>query len=578
VYPDFVSHVRAQVGAHGDTRSYTYHREVGLELVEEVLSFREIDRRARATAAWLSQRPEADRPVLLLYLDSIDFLPAFLGCLYAGVIAVPAPLPHDQQSTQRVAGMLDDADIGLVLSTSAYAELLTAWIADNGRAATVSCVSTDADDLCDADAWRMPELDGGTVAFLQYTSGSTSEPKGVMVTHGNLLHNEATIAATVGFDDAATGVSWLPHFHDMGLISMLLPLYAGADAALISPLAFLKRPVRWLELIDRYRAEFTVAPNFAYELVARRATDEQLTGLDLSSLRVALNGAEPIRSRTLDAVIERLGTAGFAPHAFVTGYGMAEVTLLATASRAGEPPVRIDVDAAALERNVAVPTTDGTGVRLVSSGPPRDLDIRIVDPHTGIALPDNRVGEIWVRGASVTAGYWNRPEETAETFGAELAGEGTYLRTGDLGLRHHCHIFVTGRLKDLLIINGRNLYPQDIEEVVRDAHPALAGTAGVALSIDAGQQERLLVIQEVRPALLDGVTLAEVTSLIKVAVSRHFEVPAPDVVLVDRRGVHRTTSGKVQRRAMRTSFLENRIHALLHEDIATTVQRLRGIA
>ncbi|MFE3289374.1 fatty acyl-AMP ligase [Rhodococcus sp. NPDC059234] len=575
MHTEFVSYVRMQATAYGDGRAYTYYREVGLDLFEEVHTFRELDRRARATAAWLGGQPEADRPVLLLYVDAIDFLPAFLGCLYAGVVAVPAPLPHDAESRRRLAGMLDDADIGMVLTTSGVGDLVTSWLRDNGRAGTVSWVSTDSGRLGDADAWRMPELGGDTVAFLQYTSGSTSEPKGVVVTHGNLLHNEGTITEAIGIDDSSTGVSWLPHFHDMGLIGMLAAIYAGADLVMMSPLAFLKRPVRWLELIDRHGAQFTVAPNFAYDLVARRVTDAQLAGLDLSSLKVALNGAEPVRSRTLDAVVDRLGTAGFPAAAFTAAYGMAEVTLLATAGEIAAPPRTIDVDAAALEHHEAVPCTGDRGVRLVSCGRPRDLDIRIVDPDTGIALPDNRVGEVWIRGSSVTAGYWNRPDETDERFGAHLGGEGPFLRTGDLGLRHRDELFVTGRLTDLLIVNGRNLYPQDVEEVVREVHPALEAAAGVAFSVETGDRERLLVIQEVRTSLLAGLAPADLAALIKIAVARHFDVPAPDVVLLDRRGVHRTTSGKVQRRAMRKSFLADAFTPL-HEDLTPTVQRLRA--
>ncbi|MBJ8345780.1 fatty acyl-AMP ligase [Antrihabitans sp. YC2-6] len=569
---DFVSHIRAQVAAHGDNRSYTYNRQVGRELVEETYTYRDLDRGARAMAAWLTTQPGAGHPVMLLHVDGIDFLQAFFGCLYAGVVAIPAPVPHDARSMQRVGTMFADADVRLVLTTAEVAGPLSAWATASGL--EVDIIATDTIELGYPDTWTMPAIDQTSLAFLQYTSGSTSEPKGVMVTHGNLLHNCETMRAVSGADESLIGVGWLPHFHDMGLIGMLLvPLYTGGNLHFMSPMAFLKRPVRWLQLISRHRANMTIAPNFAYDLVARRIPDEQLDGLDLSSLHVALTGAEPIRPRTLEATIDKLGPHGFRADAFFTAYGMAEMTLLATASTPGTAPVYLEVDPAALERNELVPSNGG--LRLVSSGKAAGCEIAMVDPNTGRAVQDGRVGEIWIRGGSVTAGYWNRPEETVEKFQATLDGEGTFLRTGDLGVRHDGEIYITGRLKDLLIVNGRNLYPQDIEESVRELHPALNGAAGVVLTVDTGQHERLLVIHEVKTALVD-MAYPDLARQIKHAVARAFDVQAPSVVLVDKHGVHRTTSGKVQRRSMHASFLADRVDAVLHEEIDPVVARMRG--
>ncbi|MEU2031204.1 fatty acyl-AMP ligase [Nocardia amamiensis] len=548
--PSYVHHVRQQIFDYGETRSYTYLREAGRELSEDVVTYLELDRDARAVAAWLADRPESAQPVVLLYHDGLAFLRAFLGCLYAGVIAVPAPLPHDERSTRRLAGVIADSGAQLVLTTSDVQPL----VAD----ATSQLVAATDGPLGDPDDWRMPDIDAGTIAFLQYTSGSTGTPKGVVVTHGNLMHNEAAIAA-IGLNDAATVVSWIPHFHDMGLIGSLLgALYIGANLVFMAPATFLKRPVRWLQAISTYRATFTPAPNFAYDLIARRVTDEQIAELDLSSLEVALSGAEPVRERTIAAVLERFAPAGLRPTVFLPAYGLAEVTLLASAGSTAAAPVHLDV---------------GRATRLVGCGrAARGLDIRIVDPHTRQQLPEDEVGEIWIRGDSVAAGYWNRPAATRETFDAYIGAEGPFLRTGDLGLLHDDELFVTGRSKDLLIINGRNIYPQDIEDLVRDLHPAL-GAAGVAVSVDAGGRERLVVLQGVKTALQGGATLAELSSAIKNAVARGFDVAAPNVVLLESRSVHRTTSGKVQRSSMRESFLADRLESVLLEDLEPALSR-----
>jgi len=310
-------------------------------------------------------------------------------------------------------------------------------------------------------------------------------------------------------------------------------------------------------------------------LIARRVSPEQLDGLDLSTVRVALNGAEPIRRRTIEAINELLGPAGFSPSAMRPGYGMAEVTLFATGTTQTEPFVCLEADADALERNEFAPPA-GRAVSLVSSGiPGPGIDVRIVDPETRQPLPDGHVGEIWLRSASVASGYYNRPEEIEERFGVQTAdGDGPFLRTGDLGLIRNQHLFVTGRRKDLLIVNGRNLYPQDIEELVQDVHPASAAR-GVAVVVDTDDSERLVVIQTVKTDKLDETSLAQLASTIKVAVARSFEIPAPSVVLVGRGGIHLTTSGKVQRASMRAAFLHHQLSDVLHESVDAAVASTR---
>ena len=340
----------------------------------------------------------------------------------------------------------------------------------------------------------------------------------------------------------------------------------------MSPIAFLKRPVRQLSMISDYRGTHTAAPNFAYNLMARRVTPEQLAELDLSTLKVALNGAEPVRRATMEQIKDLLAPAGFAPSAMRPAYGMAEVTLMATVSRGIQR--YLDADADALEQNRYTPAT-GRAVSLASSGEPGPgIDVRIVDPETLHVLPDDHVGEIWLRSASVASGYHNRPAQTVEEFRAHTSdGEGPYLRTGDLGLLHEGELYVTGRRKDLLIINGRNLYPQDIEEFVLDVHPALAESLGVAISVDINDAECLVLIQAVKHRLLGDVSYDQLAATVKTAVARHFEVPAPGVVFVNHGGIHLTTSGKVQRASMRAAFLKDEL-----TDVASPGAQMNDIA
>jgi acyl-CoA synthetase (AMP-forming)/AMP-acid ligase II len=565
---DLVSHVRSQFEIHADTRCVTHLNESGRHLVPEVTSFGDLDRDAREVAGWLSTRPEAERPVLLLFEPGIDFWRAFLGCLYAGVVAVPTPLPLDERSMKRVAGILRDADSSLALTTEKLRGLLTAGIDGFDLVRPLQCAAIDDAPLADPDSWTMPRLTDDTVAFLQYTSGSTGDPKGVAVTHGNVVNNETAISEALGTDATSVLVGWIPHWHDMGLIGQLLAFFNGANLVTMSPLAFLKQPIRLLKALSDYRGTITAAPNFAYDLIARRVTPEQLAGLDLSAWEVALNGAEPVRRRTVERITELLAPAGFAPSVMRPGYGMAEVTLMATVSRG--VPRHLDADADALEQHRYLPAED-RAISLVSSGEPAPgVEVRIVDPETLCVLTEDQVGEIWLRSASVASGYHNRPDETVERFAAHTSdGEQPYLRTGDLGLLHANELYVTGRLKDLLIVNGRNLYPQDIEEFVQDVHPAVAGSRGCVIPVDVDDAERLVLIQAVKTELLGETSFDELAAAVKSAVARAFEVPAPAVVFVNRAGIHLTTSGKVQRASMRAAFRNGELTDVVYEEHLT---------
>ncbi|RFS84609.1 fatty acyl-AMP ligase [Actinomadura spongiicola] len=572
---DFVSLVRENVQAHGDDRSFTFISEeparAARKYRESVLGFAELDRRARGLACRLEARGLRDRAVLLLYPEGLEFVAAFLGCLYARVVAVPAPLPDlDAERFGRTRRIIEDADIALILTDTAHRDVLGAWLVDVGLSGRVHCLDTDSPndtETVDPDAWTPPRLTADTLAFLQYTSGSTSEPRGVMVTHGNLLCNGEEIKRRIDGTSETVGVGWVPHHHDMGLVGQFVqPLYLGCRYVFTSPITFVKRPVVWLELITRYRGTVTVAPNFGYELALRRVTDRQLDGLDVSSLRVVKNGAEPVRAATLERMSERFAPIGFRPGMWMPCYGMAETTLLISAAPLGGGAVVRDFDADALTGGTAVPASaEGASRRLVSCGRPVTLDVRVVDPDTRAPLPDGRVGEIWVRGGSVALGYWKNAGASRETFdGHTSAGEGPYLRTGDLGFRSGGDLYVTGRIKDLVIVNGRNIHAHDIEEAAGRAHPA--ALLGAAFTVDDGVgREHVVLVQEISTRAAAGTPLDELAAVFRTSVARAFALPALSVVLCGRGTVRRTTSGKTRRHHTREAFLRGEIVPLAAE-------------
>jgi acyl-CoA synthetase (AMP-forming)/AMP-acid ligase II len=566
----FLGHLRSVVAARGADRGFSFLEEGRTPKLTR-LTFAELDAGARARASFLAESTEPGQPVLLLYPEGHEFLQAFLGCLYAGRIAVPAPPPHDERSFARVRRIVDDAGIRLVLTTGTLADRLGDFIGFPGRAGRLECATTDGAvgaGLPDPDTWRTPDIDGDSIVLLQYTSGSTSDPKGVVIRHRHLLSNAAAIRRAFRFSDSDRVVTWLPHYHDMGLMGTLLqPLHDGMETIFMAPFTFLKRPYRWLEVVTSARSTCTVAPDFAYDLCTQRVTDAQLERLDLSSLRIAMNGAEPIRAHTLRAFARRFAPAGFRPEAFAPCYGMAEITLFATAAPVDAPPREIVVDPAGLERHEVVELAPGAddGLTLVSSGRPSGVEILIVDPTTRQVLPERRVGEIWLRGGHVSGGYVGAPAVNAEVFGGTTAdGRGPYLRTGDLGFLIDGEVVVNGRIKDVVIINGRNIYPQDIEQAARAVHPALDSLVTAAFAVDDGTdgqgrtpsapgREHVVVIQEVMPDRV-GISLPELAASIRSQVARSFEIPAPTVALVHRGVIKRTTSGKIRRRAMRDAF------------------------
>ncbi|MFF3625583.1 fatty acyl-AMP ligase [Streptomyces sp. NPDC002467] len=574
-YRTFTELILDRAQTLGEADAHIFLRDTVAGPVEERLSYAGLDAAARTLAVRLRAHGAQGQPVLLLYPQGSEFLKAFTGCLYAGAIAVPAPLPGDRgERLKRVSGIIKDTGARLVLTDEANAAEVSLWLAMETRAEVVVLASDvigadgrgqDAVGEAAADDWQPPATGPDDLAFLQYTSGSTSRPRGVMVSHRNLLANEAAIGRALGTSPADRFGSWLPHYHDMGLIAHLLhPLWLGSTSVQMSATAFVKRPVHWLRMISEYGVTVGGGPNFCYDLCLRRVTDAQLAELDLSSWRLALNGAEPVRADTLDAFTARFAAAGLRAEGMYPAYGLAEATLIVSGAVPGRPYRRRTADPAGLEHDeLRAPAPGEAGRTLVSSGPvDQDFDLRIVDPVDGRPLPDGRVGEIWLRGGSVAQGYWRRPADTAHTFHAVLAGgDSGFLRTGDLGVVEDGELYVTGRLKEVIILNGRNIYPQDVEWAVREVSPALGAGHGAVFTVDA-DREQLVIVQEVRAPHADWDRLQALACRVQALVGRDFDVPAGNVVLIRPGTLRRTTSGKIQRTLMRRLFLEGGLSSL----------------
>ncbi len=534
-------------------------------------TFAELDAGARAVASALRERgvKPGDR-ALLLYPPGLEFIPAFFGCLYSGVIAVPAYPPQPSQASRtlpRLLSIVADADVAIVLANSNVVDAAARMMGEAPGLGSIPWLATDTVSDGRAEDWREVAIAPDDLAFLQYTSGSTASPRGVMVSHANLLHNLAYASDAADRDRSTRSVSWLPVIHDMGLIEGVLgPVFGGYAAYLMAPASFLHRPIRWLRAITRYRASTSGGPNFAYDLCVRKITEAQRAELDLSSWRAAYNGAEPIRAETLEAFHARFKDVGFRWRSFYPVYGLAESTLLvSTGDRDYEPVIR-DVSSDALTRGHLKPARPrGSATRpLVSSGPVSfGTRVVVVDPSTRQQCSDGRVGEIWVESPSVAGGYWRRDGESRETFHAHLAGgDGPFLRTGDLGALRDGELFVTGRLKDVLIVRGFKHYPQDLEHTAERQHAAIRPGCSAAFSIDGDDGEAVAIALEVDrrkvpqlddPTERDGF-LASLIDRVRVAVVEHHGIVLSAVSVLSHGAMPKTSSGKLRRRACRDAF------------------------
>ncbi|WP_434771919.1 fatty acyl-AMP ligase [Pseudomonas entomophila] len=532
-------------------------------------SYAELDRAARAVAAELQRRQCADERAVILLQPSAEYILALLGCWYARVTAVPVYSPRMNASNERVEAIVRDAGARVVLSTTAALSALDLQPDAEPGTRRVVHLAIDQVDLEQAEPWREASASGETLAVLQYTSGSTGSPKGVRLKHRHLIKNSEMIHKAMDTTPSDVAVVWLPPYHDMGLIGGILqPLYGGYPVHLMAPATFLQRPLRWLEMISRYRGTVSAAPNFAYDLCTKRVKPEQLAQLDLSSWRLAANGAEPVRKATLDMFQAAFSPAGFRASAFFPCYGMAETTLLIAAPDPHTPYLHLTVDRQGLKEGRLVPGTVDT-VDLVSSGvPAHDVSLCVVDPQTAQPLPEGRIGEIWVAGPMVADGYWNNPDATQATFHASLENRlQPWLRTGDLGAVLDRQVYITGRIKDLIIIAGHNHYPSDIESTVMSAHPAVRAHGVAAFAIEDAGEERLALVVELDKGWRD-LDLACVREAIVGQVSLRHQVRVHALTFAPINSVAKTSSGKIQRGQTRDLLARGLIKRLVRGDAA----------
>jgi len=526
---------------------------------EHRLTYAELDLKARAVAAYLESLDAQGQRVLLIYDSGWEFVAAFFGCLYAGAVPVPTHKPRPNRSLLRLQSIVTNSQAHVALTTSAILTKISDRLSEAANVRGMRWVLSDTIPTDLAGDWRETLPRGDDLAFIQYTSGSTAEPRGVMISHQNILHNERMIQLAFEHNEDSIALGWLPLFHDMGLIGKTFqPLYGGFPGVLMPPLSFLQKPLCWLQAISKYRATTSGAPNFAYDFCLRRIQPNQLESLDLSSWRVAFCGSEPNRAETLEKFALTFAACGFKPEAFYPCYGLAEATLIVSGGRHADP-LHIGLyreEELKKKRAVKVNSHERDVRRIVSCG--KILDEQraiIVDPDSLSVCREREIGELWISGASVSRGYWNKPEKTAATFGAYLNGDGDgpYLRTGDLGFFDDGDLFITGRLKDLIIIRGQNFSPEEIELVAQASHVSLQYHSSAAFMVEENQEQRLIVAHEVstRPDFND----LEIVGAIREAIVDRFDLRVDDVVLLRAGDLPKTSSGKIQRHVCQNDYL-----------------------
>jgi acyl-CoA synthetase (AMP-forming)/AMP-acid ligase II len=566
----------------GDRCLYTFL--IDGENEQAHLSYRTLDQQAKAIAAALQAMGATGQRVLIVGPSGLGYIAAFFGCLYAGAIAVPVPPPDPMNlyaGLVRLQALVKDAGATILLTTRAFLSMRDAVFDLAPELKRLQWMDVEEVDEGSERDWRRSDRTPEDFALLQYTSGSTGVPKGVMISDRNLIHNCSEIHRLAGHHSGSVYVCWLPIYHNMGLIGgVLTPLYGGFTGVLMSPLSFLQRPMRWLDALSRFGGTTSPFPNFALDLCVRRFDSKQYPHLDLSRWEVACCGGEPVRSASLDRFVEVFSPYGFRKEALFPAYGLAEGTLIATGPRKLKGPTTGWFDEEPLRRHqvvdaVAANAGASESRQLVGCG--RTLEAQsviIVHPETRTRCKPDEVGEIWVAGPSVAAGYWNRPAETEATFSAFLSdtGEGPFLRTGDLGFLRGEELFITGRLKDVIIIYGKNYYPQDVEMTVEKSHPSLRTGCSAAFSIEVDGEERLVVASEIERRFHEEVPILErreagsardsegcadfqkVFESIRAAIAKNHGLPIHTILLLKAESIPKTPGGKIQRHACKAGF------------------------
>ena len=547
--------------SQGDDTAYIFLKDS--EHQEIRLTYQELDYQAKAIAIELQQYVAPGSRALLVYPYSaaLEFITAFFGCLYGGVVAVPCHPPKNRLTTVEMQTRIESAGAEVILTNSSLFGKLKTQLSKWGNE-SLYCLNTDKISQHKADYEFISKINQDDLAFLQYTSGSTGEPKGVMITHGCLMQNQEMLKQAFGHTKDLVGVGWLPLFHDMGLIgNVLQPIYVGAFCVMMSPVSFVQKPIRWLEAISKYRATTSGAPNFAYDLLCDRVTPEQMVQLDLSSWDLAFCGAEPVQTSTMERFSRKFADCGFKSSVFYPCYGMAEATLMITGGDKEKSPAVKYLDQMALSQNRVVITEQpqpGTKT-LVSAGYPwLDGKIAIIDPDSLRECQPDQIGEICYSGSSVGQGYWQLPEKTQQTFQASLNGA-QYLRTGDLGFVNDGELYITGRLHDVLVFWGLNHYPQHIEQTIEQCHPALKANCGAAFSVEVGGKARLVIVQEIERTHRKSLVMDEVVEAIRWQVFQQHFIDIYGIVLLLPGKMPKTSSGKVRRSACKAKFLDDNL-------------------
>jgi acyl-CoA synthetase (AMP-forming)/AMP-acid ligase II len=531
---------------------------------DQSLTYSQLDAAVRRMAAHLQSVAEPGQRALLVYPTGLDFITGMFACLYAGIIPIPTNPPGLNRSAVRLEAIAQDAQASLVLTNQEFQTAFQSMADQFPNFAALKWVTRESDT--GGHSLQIPHITPQTTAFIQYTSGSTNIPKGVVISYRNLSQNIHALRQTrkTEYSDDSVILTWTPLYHDMGLlIGIFLTPMDGTPSILMPTIQFMKNPLNWLRNIQKYKATASGGPNFAYDLCVNKIPIEKCEGLDLSSWKIAYNSAEPVRAETQAKFAEKFSQFGFDPRVQAPCYGMAETTLVIS-FYIGEPKtVTYRCNRADFEEGKLVPPKSDDPrdtVELVSSGIPLvDYQIAIVNPKTLERCQPDEVGEVWIHGDSVGEGYWNRPEDTKHTFGAHIAEthEGPFLRTGDLGFMQGGHLYITGRLKDLLIVRGRNYYPQDIEATVEATHPVLRAGGGAAFAVSEDNVEQLIVVHEVQRRDVEGLDFNDLIKQIRANIAREHGIRAHAVVLIRRASISKTSSGKIMRSETKRLYLDN---------------------